>query len=66
MQTETLREMFESRLRNAPPPEWLQQMQRDYLRTGTVRPEDLRRLLGDPLRCVESGPKPSLASFLGQ
>ena len=32
-------------------------------RTGSYRPEDLRRLLGDPIRAVEVGPNASLASF---
>lgn len=66
MNTETLKELFEDRLRTASPPGWLQQMQQYYLKTGSVRPEDLHRLLGDPLRRVEAGPKPSLSSFLGQ
>jgi hypothetical protein len=34
-----------------------------YNRTGTYRPEDLRRLLGDPNRAVEVGPNTSLAAF---
>ncbi len=33
-------------------------------RTGTYRPEDLRRLLGDPNKSVEVGPESSLSSFL--
>jgi hypothetical protein len=49
----------------AQPPEWVRRMIEHYRQTGTYRPEDLRRLLGDPTRGVEVGPNPSLASFLG-
>jgi hypothetical protein len=66
MQPERPIEAFEDRLRAAPPPDWLQQMRQHYQITGGIRPEDLHRLLGDPLRRVESGPKPSLSSFLGR
>ncbi len=66
MDTETLKKLFEDRLGTATPPEWLEHMQENYLKTGSVRAEDLQRLLGDPLRRVEAGPKPSLLSFLGQ
>jgi hypothetical protein len=65
MQTHDLTAVFEGRLHTAPPPDWLQQMHQHYMKTGSVRPEDLQRLLGDPLRRVESGPMPSLSSFLG-
>jgi hypothetical protein len=66
MHEETLKDLFQDSLRNARPPDWLLQMQQDYLKTGSVRPEDLHRLLGDPLRRVEAGPNPSLSSFLGR
>ena len=45
------------------PREWLVRMQREYAATGKVRPEDLRRLLGDPNRRVESSPQAALTAF---
>jgi hypothetical protein len=45
-------------------PEWVREMNEHYWRTGTVRPEDLWRLLGDPTKGVEVGPNTSLASLL--
>jgi len=38
------------------PPQWVTDMHEHYERTRTYRPEDLRRLLGDPTRCVTVGP----------
>lgn len=35
------------KLASAPPAEWVIEMRRHYARTGSYRPEDLRRLLGD-------------------
>ena len=35
-----------------------------YWRTGTYRPEDLRRFLGDPTKGVEVGPNTSALSRL--
>jgi hypothetical protein len=55
----TLQEM----LRDSPPAEWVRDMVEHYWRTGTFRPQDLRRLLGDPTKGVEVRPKNSLASF---
>ena len=50
-------------LAQAQPPEWVRRMIEHYQRTGTYRPEDLRRLLGDPTKGVEVGPNASLASM---
>ncbi len=66
MQPKTISEIFEERKLSESPPSWLQEMREYYLKTGKVRAEDLYRLLGDPLRCVQSGPRPSLSSFLGK
>jgi hypothetical protein len=51
-------------LRNEPMPEWIREMIAHYYRTGTYRPEDLRRLLGDPNKRVEFRSETSLSSFL--
>lgn len=40
-------------LAKMPPPEWVTEMRRHYSRTGTYRPQDVRRLLGDPERSRE-------------
>lgn len=49
----------------AQPPEWVRRMSAYYRETGAYRPEDLRRLLGDPLKGVEVGPNAaSIASLL--
>lgn len=34
-------------------PEWVREMKEYYMRTGEFRPEDLKRLLGDPAKGVE-------------
>jgi hypothetical protein len=47
-----------------PPADWVRAMIEHYRLTGTYRPEDLRRLLGDPNRAVEVGPNASLPSFV--
>jgi len=56
--------IFEERLQKAPPAEWVRKMIEHYHRTGSFRPQDLRRLLGDPTEGVEVGPNSSLASNL--
>jgi hypothetical protein len=56
--------IFEERLQQMPPAEWVRRMIEHYRRTGTFRPQDLRRLLGDPTKGVEVGPNSSLASNL--
>ena len=54
---------WEELLTQPHPPEWVRRMIDHYQRTGTYRPEDLRRLLGDPTKGVEVGPNASLASM---
>jgi hypothetical protein len=58
-----LQREIQERLRQLPPAQWVQDMIEHYRRTGTFRPQDLRRLLGDPNRAVEVGPNVSLSSF---
>jgi hypothetical protein len=53
-------------LRNAPLPEWLREMQEHFQQTGTYRPEDLYRLLGDPNRRVEVRSDMTPASLLAR
>jgi hypothetical protein len=50
----------------APSPEWLRRMQEDYQKTGSYRPQDVRKLLGDQTSRVEIGPKTDPASFLAK
>ena len=45
-----------------PPADWVREMVAHYQRTGTFRPQDLRRLLGDPNRAVEVGNHPSVSA----
>ena len=47
-------------------PDWIRKMKEDYIRTGTYRPEDLRRLLGDPTKGVEMGAGASIAKYFHQ
>ncbi len=47
-----------------PPADWVLKMIEHRRRTGTYRPEDLRKLLGDPNKSVVVGPTTSLSSFL--
>ena len=47
------------RLSNLPEPKWVREMKANYSKTGTYRPEDLRRVLGDPRRSVEMPVKDS-------
>jgi hypothetical protein len=58
-----LRKEIEEKLRQLPPAQWVRDMIDHYRRTGAFRPQDLRRLLGDPNRAVEVGPNASLATF---
>ena len=53
----------QAKLRQLPPADWVRAMIEHFQRTGAYRPEDLRRLLGNPNRAVEVGPNASLASF---
>gem|GEM_PF-1565932 len=52
------------KLRQIPVAPWVREMLEHYRRTGAYRPQDLRRLLGDPNRAVEIGPNANLSSFL--
>jgi len=45
-----------SELRNSRGADWVRAMQRHYNDTGAYRVEDLRRLLGDPMRGVSFCP----------
>jgi hypothetical protein len=47
-------------LRNLPPPAWIEEMRRFFQEHGYYRPEDLRRLLGDPTKGVTVGLDASL------
>jgi hypothetical protein len=51
-------------LARAEPPEWVREMIEHYRRTGTYRPEDLRRLMGNPTKGIEVGPDISLSCLL--
>ena len=53
---------FQERVQQMPPAKWVQDMIDHYRRTGSYRPEDLRRLLGDPNKAVEVGPDTSISS----
>jgi len=55
---------LQGRLQSLPPADWVLAMRAHYRRTGAYRASDLRRLLGDPNRAVEVGPKVDLASVL--
>ncbi len=56
-------EVFDRLLREAGTPEWLVRVRRHYAETGTVRAEDMRRLIGDPNRRVDAGPDAALTAF---
>jgi hypothetical protein len=45
-------------------PAWQKEMIAYYERTGTFRPEDLRRILGDPTKAVGISSNTPLESFL--
>jgi hypothetical protein len=54
-------EQIAEKLANLPEPAWVREMKAYYLKTGKFRPEDLRRLLGDPNRAVQVGARDSMA-----
>ena len=58
-----LQREIQEKLRGIPAAPWVREMLDYYRRTGVFRPQDLRRLLGDPNRAVEVGPNASLSSF---
>lgn len=51
-------------LQNSPPPEWLIEMIEYYRRTGSFRPEDVRRLMGDPSKGLRVAPDTSVEAIL--
>lgn len=57
------RRAWHAMLDEAQPADWVRRMVEDYWRTGTSRPDDLNRLLGDPTKGVEVGPNTSLATM---
>jgi hypothetical protein len=59
-----LQEKYLELLQQAQPPDWIREMVEHYRRTGKYRPQDLRRLLGDPTEGVEVGPNTSIAALL--
>jgi len=59
-----LQEKYLELVQQAKPPEWVREMIDHHRRTGKYRPQDLRRLLGDPTQGVEVGSTTSLASLL--
>lgn len=58
-----LQRRIQDHFQNLPPADWVRDMIDHYHRTGSYRPQDLRRLLGDPNQAVEVGPNASLSSF---
>ncbi|MFH1732374.1 MAG: hypothetical protein ABIF82_12095 [Planctomycetota bacterium] len=52
---------FERLKREVVEPGWIREMREYFARTGTFRSEDLRRLLGDPAKGVETGARNSVA-----
>lgn len=59
-----LKRRLEKLLRSEEPPLWVREMIEHHRKTGSYRPQDLRKLLGDPAKGVEAGPASSLASSL--
>ena len=43
--------------------DWVRNMKEHYAKTGTYRPEDLRRLLGDPTQRAEIKSERSMPSY---
>lgn len=60
--SEEILKSLEKLIRQAPPPEWVRQMVDFYRRHGAYRPQDLRRLLGDPKRGVGGDLRESVCS----
>ena len=50
------------RLGGASLPEWVREMREHFLRTGTYRVEDVRRVLGDPASQVKVSSEPEPAT----
>jgi len=58
------RDEAKERFRQITEPEWVRKMKQHYAKTGTYRPEDLRRLLGDPAMRVEVSADRSMPRYL--
>jgi len=43
--------------------QWVREMREHFSKTGTYRPQDLRRVLGDPTVRVEMSPDASLSKY---
>ena len=59
-------EEMKDRLGKLPEPEWIRKMREHYTKTGSYRPEDLRRLLGDPTHGVEMSCRPSIPNYFAK
>lgn len=59
-------EAFRELLEKSPPPKWLVDMVNRYRETGSFRPEDLHRLLGDINKGVEISPDATVEGILSQ
>ena len=46
--------------------DWVREMREHRARTGGYRPQDLRRLLGDPNKRVEMGPETSIKDYVAR
>ena len=51
-------------LMKGPDPEWVREMREHYREKGWYRPDDLKRLLGDPNRRVDMGTKESIERLM--
>jgi len=58
----TLRDLWDRMVANAEP-DWVREMKEHYAKTGIYRPEDLRRLLGDPVKGIDVRERASIASY---
>jgi hypothetical protein len=53
-------------MREAPTPEWIVDMRRHFIETGSYRTSDLRRLLGNPTKRIDTRPEDAMAFFCQQ
>ena len=63
VQHELSADQIRERLQEVGEAEWVRRMIEYYRENGRFRPEDLRRLLGDPTQSVEIGPAASLPKY---
>jgi hypothetical protein len=67
MSDEAKREQVERKsLESSGQQDWHKDMVAHYQRTGSFRPEDLRRVLGDPSKGVQIRPDTTMDSFFSQ